>query len=131
MTPATRAPEESDWLWNNLHISPMMRVIRTLLINAPLVIAAFLFSVPTLLAAINVDPSKVVESPALNWLVKDLENVNSNVSQLLSTWVPSLVIVIANNVMFALLDLASKCDCSLIQNPSSVLIIDSNQLFQA
>ena len=109
----------------------MTRVIRTLLINAPLVIAAFLFSVPTLLAAINVDPSKVVESPALNWLVKDLENVNSNVSQLLSTWVPSLVIVIANNVMFALLDLASKCDCSLIQNPYSVLIIDSNQLFQA
>jgi len=81
---------------------------RSLLINAPLVVFAFLFSVPTLLAAVNVDPKKVVESPAFSWLVRDLENVNSNVSQLLSTWVPSLVIVVANNIMFSLLDLASK-----------------------
>jgi hypothetical protein len=106
--PGQRAPEESEWLWVNLHISPLLRLTRSLLINAPLVVFAFLFSVPTLLAAVNVDPKKVVESPAFSWLVRDLENVNSKVSQLLSTWVPSLVIVVANNIMFSLLDLASK-----------------------
>jgi hypothetical protein len=107
--PGRRAPEESEWLWINLHISPLLRLARSLFINAPLIVFAFLFSVPTLLAAVNVDPKKVVESPAFSWLLKDLENVNSNISQLLSTWVPSLVIVVANNIMFSLLDLASKC----------------------
>jgi hypothetical protein len=64
--------------------------------------------VPTLLSAINVDPKNISSSPALSWLVRDLESISPYAGQLLSTWVPSLVIVIANNIMFALLDLTSK-----------------------
>jgi hypothetical protein len=104
----SRAPEESEWLWPNLHVSPLLRVTRTIVVNAPLVIFAFLFSVPTLLSAMNFDPNKVVDSPAFSWLFKSLANVDSSVGQLLSTWVPSLVIVIANNIMFSLLDFTSK-----------------------
>lgn len=75
-----RAPEESEWLWSNLHVAPLSRLLRTLLINTPLVIFAFLFSTPTLLAAVNVDPNKVVESPAFSWLVKGLGSVDTNVA---------------------------------------------------
>jgi hypothetical protein len=104
-----RAPEELEWLWGNLHISPPLRVIRSALLNTPLVIVAFLFSVPTLLTLLNIDIKKIDQSPAFSWLARDLGAIHPLARQLLSTFVPSLIIVIANNVMFALLDLTSKC----------------------
>lgn len=101
-----RAPEESEWLWTNVHISPLQRAIRTVFINAPLVLVAFLFSVPTLLQVFQIDYTTIGKSPYFSWIAIDLQNEKLN--GLLSTAVPSLVIVIANGTMFSLLDLASK-----------------------
>ena len=109
-----RAPEESEWLWTNVHISPLQRAMRTVFINAPLVLVAFLFSVPTLLQVFQIDYKTIGKSSYFSWIAIDLGDPKIN--GVLSTSIPSLVIVIANGAMFSLLDLASKYrsySCSL------------------
>jgi hypothetical protein len=101
-----RAPEESEWLWTNVHISPLQRALRTVFINAPLVLLAFLFSVPTLLQVFRIDYKEIGRSSIFSWIAVDLGD--SRINGLLSTSVPSLVIVIANGVLYSLLDLSSK-----------------------
>jgi hypothetical protein len=101
-----RAPEESEWLWSNVHISPLQRALRTVFINAPLVLLAFLFSVPTLLQVFRIDYKEIGRSSIFSWIAVDLGD--SRINGLLSTSVPSLVIVIANGVLYSLLDLSSK-----------------------
>ena len=101
-----RAPEESEWLWTNVHISPLQRALRTVFINAPLVLLAFLFSVPTLLQVFRIDYKEIGRSSIFSWIAVDLGD--NRINGLLSTSVPSLVIVIANAVLYSLLDLSSK-----------------------
>ena len=98
----TRAPEEADWVWSNVHWSSAHVMFRVVLFNFPLLILLFFFTTPaTMLSATHVsDPN----GSFLTGLSSALNSLSPILTDFITAWIPTVMVVVLNNVVLAILE---------------------------